>query len=292
MSNKELNTKELLNKSFERAVGGGLAGTTAMGVQVCSLMWLRTTVNYQYRNGTKFQETLKILYNQGGIRRFYRGVGPALLQAPLSRFGDTAMNTGVMYYLNHNEKTKDLPLSLKTFCGSLGAGLWRINLMPIDTCKTVLQVEGNKGISVLKNKIKTNGIRALYHGSMGAFGATLIGHFPWFYTYNFLSENIPKPEEGETLKKLSRYALIGFSSSLVSDSISNSARVVKTTRQTNTVSKSYIEIVKEIVKKDGIIGLMNRGLKTKIISNGVQGLLFMVIWKSLEERLLSTNKTY
>jgi len=292
MSNKELNTKELLNKSFERAVGGGLAGTTAMGVQVCSLMWLRTTVNYQYRNGTKFQETLKILYNQGGIRRFYRGVGPALLQAPLSRFGDTAMNTGVMYYLNHNEKTKDLPLSLKTFCGSLGAGLWRINLMPIDTCKTVLQVEGNKGISVLKNKIKTNGICALYHGSMGAFGATLIGHFPWFYTYNFLSENIPKPEEGETLKKLSRYALIGFSSSLVSDSISNSARVVKTTRQTNTVSKSYIEIVKEIVKKDGVVSLMNRGLKTKILSNGVQGLLFMVIWKSLEERLLSTNKTY
>ena len=292
MSNKELNTKELLNKSFERAVGGGLAGTTAMGVQVCSLMWLRTTVNYQYRNGTKFQETLKILYNQGGIRRFYRGVGPALLQAPLSRFGDTAMNTGVMYYLNHNENTKDLPLSLKTFCGSLGAGLWRINLMPIDTCKTVLQVEGNKGISVLKNKIKTNGIRALYHGSMGAFGATLIGHFPWFYTYNFLSEKIPKPEEGETVKKLSRYALIGFSSSLVSDSISNSARVVKTTRQTNTVSKSYIEIVKEIVKKDGVVSLMNRGLKTKIISNGVQGLLFMVIWKSLEERLLSANKTY
>lgn len=289
MTNKELNTKELLNKSFERAVGGGLMGTTAMGVQVCSLMWLRTTVNYQYRNGTMFQETLKILYNQGGIRRFYRGLGPALLQAPLSRFGDTAMNTGVMYYLNHNETTKDLPLSLKTFCGSLGAGMWRINLMPIDTCKTVLQVEGHKGISVLKKKIKINGFRALYHGSMGAFGATVIGHFPWFYTYNFLSEKIPKPEEGETLKKLSRYAVIGFSSSLVSDSISNSARVVKTTRQTNTVSKSYIEIVKEIVKKDGILGLMNRGLKTKILSNGVQGLMFTVIWKSLEERLLRTN---
>ena len=29
-----------------------------------------------------------------GIPRFYRGLVPALLQGPLSRFGDTAANTG------------------------------------------------------------------------------------------------------------------------------------------------------------------------------------------------------
>ncbi len=30
-----------------RALGGGLPGASAMAVQVLSLMWLRTTVNYQ-----------------------------------------------------------------------------------------------------------------------------------------------------------------------------------------------------------------------------------------------------
>ena len=30
----------------------------------------------------------------GGIPRFYRGLLPALVQGPLSRFGDTAANTG------------------------------------------------------------------------------------------------------------------------------------------------------------------------------------------------------
>ena len=34
-------------------------------------------------------EALAALYAQGGIARFYQGMSAALLQAPLSRFGDT-----------------------------------------------------------------------------------------------------------------------------------------------------------------------------------------------------------
>lgn len=65
-----------------------------MFIQVMSLMWMRTTMNYQYRYGTTTKEALKTLYAQGGVRRFYRGVGPALIQGPISRFGDTAANAG------------------------------------------------------------------------------------------------------------------------------------------------------------------------------------------------------
>ena len=42
-------------------------------------MWMRTTMNYQYRYGKSTTEALRILYNEGGVRRFYRGIGPALL---------------------------------------------------------------------------------------------------------------------------------------------------------------------------------------------------------------------
>lgn len=278
------NSKELINESLKRALGGGTAGTIAMGTQVISLMWLRTTVNYQYKNGTTFKDTLKILYNEGGIRRFYRGVGPALLQAPLSRFGDTAMNTGVMYFLNNDEKTKNLPLHFKTFIGSCGAALWRINLMPIDTYKTMLQVNGPKGVEILKNNIKTHGLKVLYNGSLGVYGATLMGHFPWFFTYNYLNEKIPKPNKEEMLNKYIRYAGIGFSSSLVSDTVSNSARVLKTSKQTSKENHSYLKIIENIIEKDGTKGLIGRGLKTKILSNGLQGLLFTIVWKTLEEQ--------
>jgi len=40
-----------------------------------------------------------------------------------------------------------------------------------------------------------------------------------------------------------------------------------------------------VIKQDGIIGLFGRGLKTRIITNGMQGLIFSVAYKFLEEKL-------
>jgi len=37
--------------------------------------------------------------------------------------------------------------------------------------------------------------------------------------------------------------------------------------------------VSTIIAKDGISGLFFRGLVTKIISNGCQGILFSVLWR-------------
>lgn len=52
----------ILKKSGMRALGGGLSGAAAMGINVGALMWLRTTINYQYRNGTTMSVALKTLY--------------------------------------------------------------------------------------------------------------------------------------------------------------------------------------------------------------------------------------
>ena len=35
----------------------------------------------------------------------------------------------------------------------------------------------------------------------------------------------------------------------------------------------------EIVAKEGYLGLFGRGLKTKILANGLQGLMFTVLWR-------------
>jgi len=90
----KLDTWGILSKAARRAGEGGLAGAAAMFINVGSLMWMRTTINYQYRYGTTTMVALRTLYKDGGIPRFYRGLLPALIQGPLSRFGDTAANTG------------------------------------------------------------------------------------------------------------------------------------------------------------------------------------------------------
>ena len=124
--------------AFARAFEGGAAGAIAMIINVCSLMWLRTIINYQYRYGTSTMQAFKTLYADGGIPRFYRGLLPALLQGPLSRFGDTAANTGTLAALDAFESTEKLPVAAKTVAASVAAALFRILLMPIDTVKTAM----------------------------------------------------------------------------------------------------------------------------------------------------------
>jgi len=65
-------------------------------------MWRRTTINFQYHNGTTFPIASKT-YADGGIPRFYPGLLPALIQGPLSRFGDTAANTVMLTLLDSME---------------------------------------------------------------------------------------------------------------------------------------------------------------------------------------------
>lgn len=72
----------------------------------------------------------RTLYRQGGIRRFYQGLTPALLQGPVARFGDTASNTGVLMLLDSRPETRDLPIVLKTLAGSTVSSVWRLILMP------------------------------------------------------------------------------------------------------------------------------------------------------------------
>ena len=83
-------------------------------------MWLRTTMNYQYANGGSLGNAISTLYKEGGVGRFYRGVGFAIIQNPLSRFGDTAANTGILCALQ--EFSPNMPVAQMTAFASLGGG--------------------------------------------------------------------------------------------------------------------------------------------------------------------------
>jgi len=137
----------------------------------------------------------------------------------------------------------------------------------------------------------------MWYGAFATAAATFVGHYPvrllrlcpftsqfmitlsfqWFGTYNYLEANLP---EAHTLaEKLIRRAFIGFVASIISDSISNSLRVVKTYRQVNETRIGYADAARAVVASDGVRGLFGRGLKTRILANGLQGLMFSVLWK-------------
>lgn len=204
------------------------------------------------------------------------------------RFGDTAANTGILTLLDALPATHALPLPVKTACGSVAAGLWRVLLMPIDTSKTAMQVEGGKGLTQLWSSVLSSGPGPLYRGAVAQAAATAVGHFPWFITYNALNENIPTVE-GDLFLTLVRSAGLGLASSCVSDCVSNSLRVIKTTKQTAQLNQttekelSYQDIITSIIEKDGVSGLFLRGLSTRLLINAIQGAAFSVLWRYFQQ---------
>lgn len=253
-----------------------------MTIQVLTLMPLRTTMNYQYRYGTSTTTAFNTLWAEGRLGRFYRGLGPALIQAPLSRFGDTAANAGALALMNSFDQTKDLPAAIKTIGASTCAAAFRVLLVPVDTVKTIMQVEGKGGLEALAGKVKRYGPTSLFHGALASAAATFAGHWPWYAVFNTLNEIVPKYAD-HPLQKLARNAAIGFCATVTSDTISNSLRVIKTFRQTHTERLSYVECVRQIVAKDGVSGLMFRGLRTRIAANAIQGVMFSVLWRLMED---------
>lgn len=305
----------IFKKASKRALGGGKAGASAAVIQVLSLMWLRTSMNRQYRYGGDLSSSLKELWNEGGIPRLYQGLPFALVQGPLTRFGDTAANVGILALLESFPETQALPLAAKTAFGSISAGLWRIFLMPIDSSKTAMQVEGEDGLKQLFALVTKEGPAPLYNGALAQAAATAAGHFPWFLTYNYVDQSLPPVSASDDLLlSLARSAFLGLCASCVSDVTSNSLRVIKTTKQTarlggmnnnsdsdsdndigerkdatttttygekkdNDGDVSYSEVVQMIIKKDGLAGLFGRGLKTRLLTNAIQGSLFSVLFK-------------
>merc|ERR1719450_293395 len=233
-------------------------------------------MNYQYRYGGTLTDTVKKLYAEGGIPRFYRGLAPGLIQAPVSRFGDTAANDGALAAL----ETTELPTAAKTMVASACAAGFRVFLMPIDAWKTTKQVEGADGLKRLMEKTKKHPT-ALWQGAVGAMTATWVGHYPWFYTNNQLRESLPQFDFA--YGKYVRNACIGFASAAVSDTCSNSLRVLKTTKQTSLTQVTYADAAKDIIAKEGVAGLFGRGLKTRILTNGLQGALFTIGWRAFSE---------
>lgn len=143
---------------------------------------------------------------------------------------------------------------------------------------------------MLAAKAKVGGPSIFFAGALAASSATFVGYYPWFYAHNYLQEKLPKPDK--MLMRLCRNALIGILSSFVSDIFSNGIRVVKTVKQTSSEIVSYPKAVAMVIQKDGITGLLFRGLATRVWAHGIQSMVFTVAWKFIEEEMKFNKKTH
>lgn len=71
----------------------------------------------------------------------------------------------------------------------------------------------------------------------------------------------------------------------------NSIRVIKTTKQAmgSKHNVSYVEAIRMVLAADGWKGLFGRGLRTRLLANALQSLVFTVIWRGLADHWGNKN---
>jgi hypothetical protein len=263
-----------------KAFSGGYYGAVAGGIQVLSLMWLRTIINYQYRYGSSLKESFWALYAEGGVRRFYKGLSYALIQNPLAKFGSAAANEASKVLVDQSHSFAPVYTS---FLASVFSILWRVFIVPFETCKTVLQVDGNLGFKKLLNQLKEGKLFVLYEGSAATILSTFLSHYPWFLVFHWLNRILPVAMGSFSIAM--RHGAIGFLATTVADTLSNVVRIVKTVKQTVGATEqagiTYRTIVIQLYKNGGVASLFGRGLLTRIFANGLQNFIFSVVWKLL-----------
>lgn len=84
--------------------------------------------------------------------------------------------------------------------------------------------------------------------------------------------------------------MIGFFASAVSDVVSNSIRVLKVYKQSSTEALTYSQCLAQILQEDGWAGLFGRGLVTKIVANGLQGIMFSILWKLIDDKFFKQRE--
>ena len=53
---------------------------------------------------------------------------------------------------------------------------------------------------------------------------------------------------------------------------------------------SYRNIARKMIKEQGYLSLFGRGLLTRILSNGLQSILFAIVWQTIRRMKLSIRK--
>ena len=81
---------------------------------------------------------------------------------------------------------------------------------------------------------------------------------------------------------MARLAFMGFVASILSDTLSNSLRVLKAHKQVSETPIGYVDAARAVIATDGWLGLFGRGLKTRLLVNAVQGPMFTVLWNTFQ----------
>jgi|SRR3989338_2493880 len=136
--------------------------------------------NYQNTGEIKIGDTIKNIYERGGIRNFYKATIPSV--------SSQVVSTASKYYMYSYFQEKNVIYPNKALNGLISGVVSSIVTHPIDCIKIHYQM----GIDY-KGLFKEKGMRVLYRGYTKSFGKICMGSITYLPIYSYINEEIHNP---------------------------------------------------------------------------------------------------
>lgn len=170
-------------------------------------------------------------------------------------------------------------------CGSLAGVVGITAAYPLDSLKTKSQVyasgsgeQGKRSLFDLAREVyKAEGVTGFYQGVVGVMvgeafvKATLFGANAWALSLLSTADSVPT---------LSQLTLAAAFSGVVSSFVLNPIERVKVLMQADGSYKSELDCIAQVVRKDGVFGLLSRGL-TGMLAREIPGCVVYFVLYSL-----------
>ncbi|CAD8051821.1 unnamed protein product [Paramecium primaurelia] len=216
---------------------------------------IKTLIRFQQKHGTLLQDSLKLIYKEGGFRRFYSG----FFYRYISKSAEFVVLLEALNSWSNITKNNVNPINL-LLSFMMGITI-QYTFLPFNSLYYFQQVYGHSdGKELLFYKVKQNGASVFYHGFwsflLGSLSGSL-GAFPAlqnYQTYNNQEEN-----------KKSEYCLFYlYSTFLTAEVISNPFKILAIQRLTSIECKSYAQIYNQLMKEQGYQWIF-RSIDTKLL---------------------------
>ena len=250
---------------------GAIAGSAEV-ITTYPLDTIKTHMQIQ-KKGNSFKTGMNIIKNSG-IQGLYYGVIPSLAQVA----GKASLRFTLYEKIKNSFKDKNGKVSnSKNLIAGLSSGAIEAMVWTSPTERVkIIQQNSKKYIStqnVISNILKNNGIQGLYIGTVPTIYKQSLSVGSRFWMYNIIKDFFEK--DGQ---KINSYQTV-FTGALaggLSTTFNHPFDVVKSRIQSNTNKGKTFQIMKEIHKKEGFVGLFS-GLSPRFYRVAIaQGVTFYI----------------
>jgi len=202
----------------------------------------RTVIDYKQFYHSRDINFYRVIYNQGGIPRFFKGIVPMLSGVSLAH---VSLFTSLEYSKRYNQG-----IYSDTFFGVIGRVSHDIFMLPGDTIRMRSNITNGTTLDTIKNIYTNFGFKGFYRG----FGTSLFMTIPTGVVEFGVHNHLERKFGSDGFQPLVTGLVTGISSSLVVSPLDTIKTCIQCDRVHGNNYNGFIDTIRKIHSKRGLTG--------------------------------------